>query len=238
MEVNLPTLCGIGRVNLMDKLAIGDNGVQLAENLVATLQDTRFLPLVYQGLYGSGIDEGSLHAYMLSALVLIGDRLGFSPVSDAPIFDRLDKLLMGEGAKRPDAVWFARGTQEIRCLVEFERYTSHSLLPKARNLLIMGKEIQPVPHLVVLNYWTYPPIPASALHETQAVFARGFRHASGILFPALPCPALVLETLVANKDGRARVHGFVPRLFVYNGEDKPYIIQRLGSILGGESQIR
>lgn len=229
-------LCGIGRVNLMGKMTIGDNGVQLAEKLVMTLQDTRFLPQVYRDLYALGIDEGSLHAYMLSALVLVGDRLGFSPVSDAPIFDRLDKLLMGEGAKRPDAVWFARGRQEIRCLVEFERYTSHSLLPKARNLLIMGKEIQPVPHLVVLNYWTYSPIPADILHEPQTVFARGFRHASGILFPPLPCAALVLETLVANQDGRARIHGSVPRLYVYNGEDKPYVIQRLRSLLGGESQ--
>lgn len=209
----------------MSEIAVLEEGLRLAENLVAALRDQHFLPELYPDLFMAGIDEGSLHAYMLSALVLVGDRLGFSPVSDAPIFDRLDKMLMGEGAKRPDAVWFARGTQEIRCLVEFERYTSHSLLPKARNLLIMGKELQPSPHLVVLNYWTYSPIPASVLRETQTVFERGFTHTSGVSFRALRCPALVLETLVTNQGGRARVHSFVPRLFVYNGEDKPYIVR-------------
>ncbi|HEY7416238.1 MAG TPA: hypothetical protein VH593_13680, partial [Ktedonobacteraceae bacterium] len=157
MEVSHLTLCGIGKVNFVGMLSIPQDSVALAESLVALLRDSRFLPWVYRDLFSSGIDEGSLHAYMLSALVLVGDRLGLSPVSDAPIFDRLDKLLMGEGAKRPDAVWFARGTPEVQCLVEFERYTSHSLLPKARNLLIMAKEIQPAPQLVVLNYWTYAP---------------------------------------------------------------------------------
>lgn len=230
MEVNHLTLCDIGKVKRVGVLTKRDDGELLAENLVAMLRNARLLPMVYKDLFGSGIDEGSLHAYMLSALVLIGDRLGFSPVSDVPIFDRLDKLLMGEGAKRPDAVWFVRGAQEIRCLVEFERYSAHSLLPKVRNLLIMGNEIQPTPHLVVLNYWTYSPIPARALHETQAVFARGFKHSAGIEFRPLACPALVLETLVTNQDSRARVHGFVPRLFVHNGEDKPYVIQRLDSL--------
>lgn len=202
----------------------------LAENLVTVLHDNTFLPELYPNLFATGIDEGSLHSYMLSAFVLVGNWLGFSPVSDAPIFDRLDKMLMGEGAKRPDAVWFARGTQEIRCLVEFERYTSHSLLSKARNLLIMGKELQPPPQLVVLNYWTYSSIAASALEESLATFARGFRHSSGILFSPLACPALVLETLVANRGSGTRIQAIVPRLFVFNGEDKPYIIHRLGSL--------
>lgn len=211
----------------MSETPIQDEGIRVAENLMTILRDQRFLWERYPDLFTAGIDEGSLHAYMLSALVLVGDRLGFSPVSDAPIFDRLDKTLMGEGAKRPDAVWFARGTQEVRCLVEFERYTSHSLVPKARNLLIMGKELQPSPYLVVLSYWTYSPISARALRDTHTIFARGFTHASGMSFHALRCPVLVLETLVTDQAGRAHVHSFAPRLFIYNGEDKPYVVQRV-----------
>lgn len=202
-------------------------GIQLAQNLVAILRDRSFLPAVYPALFTQGIDEGSLHSYMLSALVLVGDRLGFSPVSDAPIFDRLDKLLMGEGAKRPDAVWFQRGQDEIRCLIEFERYTNSSLAPKARNLLVMGKELQPSPRLIVLKYWTYTTVPADALREVSSVLAHGFRHSTGVAFPPLACPALALETLVVNQGGRTRVQAIMPRLFVYGGEDKPYIVQQL-----------
>lgn len=204
-----------------------DDGISLAQSIVSALRDQSFLPVMFPALFTEGINEGSLHAFMLSALVLTGDRLRFSPVSDAPVFDRLDKLMMGEGAKRPDAVWFERGQSEIRCLIEFERYTLHSLAPKARNILIMGKELQPSPHLVVLNYWTYAPVTAEALRETQSVFAQGYRHPTGVAFPPVDCPALVLETLVANHGARASIQNFTPRLFVYGHENKPHIVQRL-----------
>lgn len=214
----------------MSEIGAHDAGIRLAESLITTLRDPLFLPELYPDMFNAGIDEGSLHAYMLSALVLVGERLGLSPVSDAPVFDRLDTQLIGEGAKRPDAVWFARGTRKIRCLIEFERYSNHSLLPKARNLLIMGKEIQPPPELVILNYWTYSPVAASALQPTLATFARGFTHPSTVHFSRLACPALVLETLVVSRDGHTRIDGFMPRIFVHNGEDKPYVIRHLGSL--------
>lgn len=225
--------CVTGKANAVaqgDDRDDRDDGARLAQRLLATMRDSSFLPAVYPALFCQGIDEGSLHAYMLSALVLVGDRLGFTPVADAPIFDRLDKLLMGEGAKRPDAIWFQRGQDEIRLLLEFERFTSRSLAPKARNLLIMGKELQPMPRLVVLNYWTYTPVAADALHEVQAVFAHGFRHATGVLFPPLGCPALALETLVAVQGGRTSVQAITPRLFVQDQEDKPYVVQRLNAM--------
>jgi hypothetical protein len=224
-------LYNTGRANTAVLQRLDPNsGVQLAQNLVVSLRDNAFLPAVYPALYNGGIDEGSLHSYMLSALVLVGDRLGYSPVSDAPIFDRLDKLLMGEGAKRPDAIWFQRDREEIQCLIEFERYTSRSLVPKARNLLIMSKELQPPPHLIVLNYWTYSTVSPDMLREVQSVFAHGFRHTTSMIFPPLRCPALVLESLVAIQEERARVQAIVPRLFVYDGEDKPYIVQRLNTL--------
>ncbi len=78
--------------------AAQDEGAHLAQQLVRAMRVPSFLPTIYPAMFNHGVDEGTLHAYMLSALVLVGDRLGFSPVSDSPIFDRLDKLLMGEGA--------------------------------------------------------------------------------------------------------------------------------------------
>lgn len=207
-----------------------DEGVRLAERLIAMLRDRSALPAIYPALFHEGVDEGSLHAYMLSALVLVGGRLGFSPVADAPIFDRLDKLLMGEGAKRPDAIWFERAREEIRCLIEFERFTSRSLAPKARNLLIMGKELQPAPHLIVLNYWTYAPVPPDGLRDVQSIFAHGFSHPTGMTFPPLACPALALETAVAGQNMRTSVRAITPRLFVHGRENKPYIVERLNTL--------
>ena len=161
----------------------------------------------------------------------LSDRLGFTPVADAPIFDRLDTLLTGEGAKRPDAIWFERGHAEIRCLIEFERYTTQSLTPKAKNLLIVGKELHPTPYLVVLNFWTsVPGHSSSALQEAERVLARGFTHSTGAYFPPLGCPALVLETLVSDDNVRTRIQSITPRLFVYCSEDKPHIVRQLKAI--------
>lgn len=228
MAANLPTSSATGKAEVMDApRAKLEAGIALAQRLMAAHRNREFLPRIYPSLFTLGIDEGSLHAYVLSAHVLIGERLGFTPVSDSPIFDRLDKLLTGEGEKRPDAVWLSRTAQDVRCLVEFERYTPHSLVLKARNLLVMGKEHQDTLELVVLDYWTYAPVPESSLLGAQRVFEQGFRHASGAGFLSLACPALVLETLVTDNVGRTSVAGVGPRLFVAMGENKSYVIEEL-----------
>ena len=203
--------------------------MQFAQRFLAIMRDQTFLPAIYPALFAHGVDEGSLHAWMLSALVLVGDRMGFTPVADSPVFDRLDKLLLGEGAKRPDAVWYARGRQDICCLIEFERYTTHALAPKAKNLLIMGKELPHPPQLAVLNYWTYNSLPAAALQDVQTVFACGFHHPSSVMFPPLSCPAFVLETLVVRQRHFTSVQHMAPRLFISEGEDKPYLVKQLGN---------
>ncbi|WIG57798.1 MAG: hypothetical protein OJF49_000543 [Ktedonobacterales bacterium] len=202
-------------------------GMTLARWLLEQLHDPAFLPVMYPALFARGIDDGALHAYMLSALVLVGHRLGYSPVCDSPIFDRLDKLLMGEGAKRPDAVWFSRTDQTPRCLVEFERYTPNALAPKARNLLIMGKQISATLDLIVLDYWTYIPVPDAQLAAPLAIFSHGFTHATGMSFSALPCPALVLETQVEARDGKTAISHVAPRLVIADGEHKPYMLREL-----------
>lgn len=207
-----------------------DTGREFARQLLATLRDPAFLPAIYPALYGDGIDEGSLHAYVLSGLVLVGDRLGYSPVCDSPIFDRLDKLLTGEGAKRPDAVWFTRGTQTVRCLVEFERYTVCSLTPKAKNLLIMGKELRGDLHLAVLNYWTYSHLPDRDLGEVRHIFESGFHHTRGVTFPPLACAATVIETLVTAQGGKTVIMTVQPRLFVVSGENKTYVVNELTAV--------
>ncbi|MGH2503638.1 MAG: hypothetical protein ACRDID_14110, partial [Ktedonobacterales bacterium] len=100
----------------------------------------------------------------------------------------------------------------------------------ARNLLIMGKELQPSPRLIVLDYWTYFTASMEALREVQSVFAQGFRHPTGVVFPPVGCPALVVETLVAHQDARSSIQAITPHLFVHGHEDKPYIVQRLNAL--------
>lgn len=202
-------------------------GSDLAQRLIRVFREPTFLPAIYPSMFMTGVDDGSLHAYMLSALVLVGDRLGYTPVCDAPIFDRLDKVLTGEGAKRPDAVWFRRGTSDVECLIEFERYSGRSLVPKAQNLLMMGKELQPSPELVVLNYWTYASCSDSDLRAAADAFTHGFQHTSGMTFRPLDCPSLILETLANCNAGRAVVVNTRPRSFIAAGENKRYIVEQL-----------
>lgn len=202
-------------------------GYDIAMQLVLRLRNQTSLPALYPPLFGEGSDEGFLHAYMLSALVLLGEQLGFAPVSDMPVFDRLDKLLTGDGAKRPDAVWFSQEPWQIRCLIEFERFAPRALQIKAQNLLVMGKQLQPGLHLVALIYWTYAPLAEKELQEARHVFEQGFLHPTGVHFPRLSCPVLVLETLVFVRNERTVIGSFKPRLLVFDGENKPYLVDYL-----------
>ena len=118
---------------------LNEQGVEIARSIIEQLRSPEFIPIVYPELFGKGIEGGSFHPYMVSALLLLGDRLGFSPICDSPIFDRLITLLTGEGNKRPDSVWFERGTSIVRVLIEFERFTSTSLEHKAQNFNPNGK---------------------------------------------------------------------------------------------------
>lgn len=212
---------------MLDSSASLRAGSDLAQQFMRWLRDPTFLPAIYPSMFRTGVEDGSLHAYMLSALVLVGDRLGFTPVCDAPIFDRLDKVLTGEGAKRPDAVWFRRGTSDAKCLIEFERYSGRSLVSKAQNLLIMGKELQPSPDLIILNYWTYSTCSDADLRDEGDVFAHGFSHTSGVVFRPLDCPSLILETLVSSDAGQVVVIETWPRRFIAGGENKPYVVNQL-----------
>lgn len=203
-------------------------GIELARNLVTALRDPTFLPPIYPRLYRAGVPEGSLHATMLSALVLVGNRLGLTPICDAPVFDDLDLALTAEASKRPDAAWLDRNTHGIRCLIEFERYTPRSLAPKARNLLVMGKAAEHSLDLTVLAYWSYEHVPPQELASASSTLAQGFTHTSGASFKRLDCPALVIEMQVmSTAESKVVVGQILPRTVVAAGEEKPYLVADL-----------
>jgi hypothetical protein len=201
------------------------SGVEFARALLATLRDPQFMPVAYPSLFAEGVLDGSLHATMLSALVLAGDRLGFMPICDAPIFDDLDLALTSDASKRPDAVWIDRNTRSIRCLLEFERYAKRSLVPKAQNLMVMGKAAGQGLGLAVLAYWSYEHIPLQELAVAAATFTKGFVHPSGTFFEHLDCVSLVLEVQVMTLASRRVALGQItPRIAVAAGEEKPYLL--------------
>jgi hypothetical protein len=202
-------------------------GRDVARTIVRRLRSSDFLHAAYPHLFeGKGVAEGSFHSYMLSALLLLGDRLGYSAVVDSPIFDRLDNLLLGEGSKRPDSIWFERGTETVRVLIEFERYTASSLSPKVRNLILMANACAENIDLLVLMYWTLQVRKPMELRTACRVAERGFR-SKGCQFGPASCPILLLETIVRPGAERLTVESFVAKQFIFGGENKHYVAEGL-----------
>jgi len=214
-------------MNALDETRL-QRGREIAQTIVQGLRSPDILPATYPALFEGGVTEGSFHSYMLSALLLLGSQLEYSAVCDSPIFDRLDNLLLGEGSKRPDSIWFERGTETVRVLIEFERYTANSLEPKARNLLLMSNACAEDVNLLVLMYWTVQVRDAAELRAACELSKRGFR-SKGSRFGPAPCPMLLLETIVKRSAERLTVDSFVARQFVFSGENKHYIVENLNA---------
>ncbi len=203
-----------------------EKGRNAAEKILEGLRSPLILPVAYPMLFNIGIAEGTLHSYMLSGLVLLGDRLGYSAVCDSPIFDALDNLLLGEGNKRPDCVWFERISGKIKVLIEFERYKPGAIEAKVKNLLIMSK-----PHLqdlgmILLIYWSEHVRTEADLGNALELARRGFR-ASGSQYGPPTCPFLILETIVKQRDTQVTIESFAARYFLAKGENKDHIVDIL-----------
>jgi len=203
-------------------------GLTLADRLLSALRKKDFLEPIYPALFSQGIPEGSLHAYMLSGLLLLGEHLGFSPICDAPVFNQLDNLLLGEGSKRPDSIWYERGCSAIRMLVEFEHYQGNAIEQKARNLLIMANVCRAELHLITLIYWTDQIRSLANLQSACHVIAKGFTQ-NGSRFKPADCPFFLLEACVGQAEQGIFLASFIARQFIYDGENKLYIVDCLNA---------
>jgi hypothetical protein len=202
-------------------------GIEIASSLVKGLRSQEFIPVVYPVLFEKGIESGSFHPYMVSSLLLLGDRLGFSPICDSPIFDRINLLLIDEGRKRPDSVWFERGSSIVRVLIEFERFTTTSLENKAQNLIMMADGNKDAIQLIVLIYWSNDIRPLSDLQKSISIFRNGF-HRNGAKFNPPTCPVLILETKT-GVDELVKIEGFIVRQLIVDGENKPQKVDELNA---------
>lgn len=205
-----------------------ETGRDVAHNILAGLRSPIILREVYPILFQAGVAAGALHSYMLSGLVLLGEHLGYSPVCDSPVFDAIDNLLIGEGSKRPDSIWFERGEEKIKVLIEFERLKPGALESKVKNLLIMSKPHLHDLDLVILNYWSENVYPKSQLGKVLELAQNGFK-TNGVQFGPLPCPLVLLETIVCNKGKGIVIEDFSVKLLVFGREDKSYISEELNT---------
>lgn len=202
------------------------SGWEIARKLIIGLRSRELLPAIYPALFCYGLPSNVLHSNMLSALVLLGDRLGYSPVADSPVFDYLDNLLIGEGNKRPDSIWFDRGTDKVRALIEFERYKPGAIEDKTRNLMIMNKSVYQDLQLLLLIYWTEAVQPTSVVRTSFEYAKTGFKINGNHFKPPL-CPFLLLEAMVKRGKPGLFISDFTARCFVYGKEDKEYIVDDL-----------
>ena len=198
-------------------------GWEISRKILSGLRSPELLHAIYPSLFRNGLSAGALHPYMLSALLLLGDHLGYTPIVDSPVFDYLDNLLTGEGNKRPDSIWCDRGTEKVRVLIEFERYKSGAIEDKTRNLLIMNKSIKQDLQLLLLIYWTEEARPVSVVRTSFEFAKTGFKVNGNIFNPSL-CPFLLVEATVLHWQDRVSISGFAARELVYGGEEKDYVI--------------
>ena len=210
----------------MNGSAYQSQGVDIAHSIVRELRSPEFIPIVYPELFRRGITGGSFHSYMVSALLLLGNRLGYSPICDSPVFDPLDKLLTGDGSKRPDSVWFERGTTIARVLIEFEHFTSTSLEHKARNLILMTNAHKYDIKLLTLMYWATEVRSVSELKSAVEIFKNGFSQ-NGYKYYPPACPVLILETKTIGKEEYLIIDGFIVRQLIIDKENKPYRVNEL-----------
>jgi len=199
---------------------------ELSRAILVAFRKPDYLGALFPNLFQTGIHEGSIHPFMVSALLLLGSQFGFSPVCDSPVFERLDNLLTGEGNKRPDSVWYERGTENINVLIEFEHYKPNALEHKARNLLLMNNACRPAPQLLSLIYWSYNVLPATALIGPVSIFRSGYTVYGNKFYPA-ECPVLIAEIVVSKQNGKTRLETAIARAFVHQGEDKKYMLDLL-----------
>lgn len=103
----------------------------------------------------SGIETGIVHWLFQSYYVLLGNELGYQPITEYPFFDEDYRRITGEDTNRntqnqSDVSWL-NSDGAIKCAVEFEKYQSRPR-EKARNL-IRYSEQQSDLDLIILHYW-------------------------------------------------------------------------------------
>lgn len=138
---------------MCDMAGIGPNKSQLTRNFEKIFSADHLTE--HYPILTDGIDAGIVHWVFQSYYVILGNELGFQPITEYPFFNEDYRSIIGEDTnpntqKQSDVSWLDR-TGAIKCAVEFEKYRSRPH-EKARNL-IRYTEQQSDLELVILHYW-------------------------------------------------------------------------------------
>jgi hypothetical protein len=189
--------------------------IELSSSIVAALRPNR-IGSKYPELL-TGVSTDSIHAAVLSYLVLVGDALGYRAYVDAPHFDGGDARLLGVGHKRPDSLWFEKGSEQTVLVAEFEQYRTASLLAdKARNLVLMDAARRTPPRLLVLVSWASGQVDWAQVRE---VLTRGMQIGPATQDRLVPRAACLLAELKVVRGTNVQARALVPIGLVYGGVD-------------------
>lgn len=113
--------------------------IELAKKILHIINDKDLLNSFYPFHKELGISNSDIHNFILSYLILVGDKLDFSPVSESRLIDKSNAILDDRfAAKRPDVRWYMKDPPfHTKVLIEYER---QKIEEKVENLIIMSED--------------------------------------------------------------------------------------------------
>lgn len=169
---------------------------ELVDSVCAALEKQQLMG-EYRLLQVPGLrDEAVLvHSVGCSVWTLLGARLGFNAMVEAPAPSALGAEI------RSDCAWLEPSAWRPAVLVEFERYEGGTrgqskLADKLRNLLEAAARWQVRPDLLVLSAWNAGIVSAPPTTIFAEVKRAGFRNASGAYVRGCPGTPLLFHRLI------------------------------------------
>lgn len=155
------------------------------------------------------VSKTNLHSTGVSYYVLLGDELGYIPLSEWTIHDSVYQQAQGETpngqrAKIADGAWLSPETNEEVVAIEFQKWTSQEKIhEKTRHLVEFSEMVESI-DLVILHYWDT----VGHRNELEQVkdYLSGEYTYNGEPYE-LRADALVIES-VFNTEGAAHSHAY------------------------------
>jgi len=172
-------------------------GLEISKKLIEELKKDGLLGAKYPPLW-KGVKRGDFHSYLLSFLVLLGDRLGFMSLSDVPTSDEDTAKIVGEKyEKRPDAIWINRKTFQTEVIIECE---GTNYIEKTKNLILFSdycKNSKQKLKLICLICWNLKNKIKIPFRKVKEIFLRGF-HKKKFFFKPPGVPILIIGCKTKN----------------------------------------
>jgi len=165
---------------------------------------THFPMLHRRGIPDIGV---TVHSHFLTFLTTVGQRLGFSAITECPIVWAGDYSKLGD--VRADSVWFDRESLNPKVVIEFERFErgdEGKLRQKVENLAIASLA-SPTLDLALLIYWVRSGSAPRSMESIVDVYRNGFRRRGHDVSPATVPLMIVKCVMRPASDGNSLLLG-------------------------------